>query len=102
MKYRDYKAMEMMFKDQSPKKEKMSDVETFFKVYKAIKKFEEKEKLHKKEDKKEEKKEEKKGFWHDMSTLQKMTVLTAIVPVVFTLEFIVPVLLLVKGLGLHP
>lgn len=100
MKYRDYKALEDMFRDKPSKKSGESDIATFVKVYKKIKKFEELEKTHKKEDKKEEK--DKKGVWHDMSTIQKVTILTAIVPVVFTLEFLVPLLIIIKGLGLHP
>ncbi len=98
MKYQDYKMIEGLFRDQPSKKDKNSDVETFFKVYKAIKKFEEKEKVAKKEEKKDDK---PKGKWSEMSTIQKVTVLTALVPILFTIEFLFPVLVIMKILGVH-
>lgn len=97
MKYRDFKMMEQMFKDQAPKKKDDSEMDTFFKVYKAVKKFEAKEKS----EKKEEKKEDKKNGWESMSVLQKLVVLTAIVPFVFTLEFLLPVMIIMKMIGVR-
>lgn len=79
-----------------PGKSEKSEVETFMKVYKVIKKLEEKEKAAKpKEDKKG------KGWWEEASVLQKLTILTALVPVVFTIEFLLPVLIIAKILGIR-
>lgn len=91
MKYREYKLMDSLF----GKKEKSSDddVKTLLvkHLLKEIKKGAEDEK---------KKKDEKKSWWDKMSFMQKLVILQAAVPVVFTLEFLFPVYFLTKLLGI--
>lgn len=46
------------------------------------------------------KKDDKEG-WEALSFMQKFTIMTAVVPIVVALEFLMPIIIIVKILGLH-
>jgi hypothetical protein len=102
MSYDDFKIIEELFKKEKkePKVKKEISFKDVVKFMKEMKEYEEwKKSNEKKEDKKDDKKD--KTWWDNMSVIQKVTVLTAFVPVIFITMWVLPVLVVMRMFGVH-